>query len=159
MTRTIATLPDDIEELCLLRLGIQTRGWRAALWLRSLTRPIHASIQTALRSDSGLLHSESFRLGSGHHGFLQYWRSFQALEVWSHSEPHTTWWRDLNQRSRQREDVGIYHEVYLVPRRCCETIYLNCTSVGMSAFGVLGEPVGSRTTARDRLGLRNSPRY
>ena len=157
MKRLVATLPDDIDELCLLRLGIQARGLRAALWVRTITKSVRRSILDALRSNSGLLHSESFRLGIGHQGFLLYWRGFQDLETWARSEPHTTWWRALIDRSRRRSDVGVYHETFLVPRGQYETIYLNCSPVGMSAFCTLSEPVGVLTTARDRLGRRTPP--
>jgi hypothetical protein len=55
---------------------------------------------------------------------------------------------------RTRGDLGVYHEAFLVARRDVESIYLDCPPLGLAAFGATSEPVGPRTTARDRLGRR-----
>lgn len=153
MNRIIAKLPETVTELCLVRLGIQTRGLRALLYARTLARAIDRSATEAIASDAGLLHSERFLIGRGHFGVLQYWRSFEALDAWSHRPPHSEWWRAAMERIRTRDDFGIYHEAYLVPRDRVESIYVNCRPVGLAAFGTQGDPVGPSTTSRGRLGL------
>ncbi|WP_422927572.1 phenylacetaldoxime dehydratase family protein [Singulisphaera sp. PoT] len=153
MRRNIATLPDSVSELALIRLGIQARGWRALWFAAKLGKAIDRAVAEALKADTGLLHSERFTLGRGHFGLLQYWRSFEELEAWSRQAPHSDWWRDALARIRTRGDFGIYHESYLVPRERVESIYMECDSVGLSAFGKSGEPVGPATTSRGRLGL------
>lgn len=154
MNRKIATLPDSVAELCLIRLGIQVRKWTALPYARGLGKAIERSASEAIGANAGLFRSESFAFGFRHFGVLQYWRSFDDLEQWSRRPPHSEWWRAAVERMRTKGDFGIYHETYVVPRSSIESIYLNCEPVGLSAFGVLGEPVGKMTTSRDRLGRR-----
>jgi hypothetical protein len=150
--RVIATLPESIAELCLVRLGIQVRGLRALFYAIRLARAIDRSAAEAIASGAGLLHSERYSIGRNHFGVLQYWRRFEDLEAWSHRPPHSEWWRKALERMRTRGDLGIYHETFLVPRDRIETIYLDCAPAGLAVFGTPGEPVGTMTTSRGRLG-------
>lgn len=152
MKRLTARPPESVTELCLLRLGVQTRGLRAFFYAARLGRAIERSAAAAVATGAGLLHSETFRVGPGHFGVLQYWRSFDDLEAWSHRPPHADWWRGAVARMRDRADFGIYHETFLVPRDRVEAIYWGCRPTGLSAFGVTGEPVGPDTNSRGRLG-------
>ena len=154
MDRLVATLPESVEELCLVRLGLVVRKLRALRFAAKMGRAIERSAREAIGSGAGLLRSERFGLGWGHFGILQYWASYDALEGWSHRPPHSEWWREAQERMRERGDFGIYHETYLVPRSGFEAIYLNCPPVGISAFGQVGEAIGTMTTSRDRLGRR-----
>jgi hypothetical protein len=156
MQRTVAELPEAVPELCLIRLGFQIRRFTAFPLARRLARAIDRSAEEARAADAGLLLSERFRIAWNHFGVLQYWRGFDELEAWARREPHSSWWREAVERGRSREDFGLYHETFLVPRANIEAIYLDCRPVGLSAFGVPGEAVGSRTTSRDRLGRRAS---
>jgi hypothetical protein len=151
MNRLIARPPDSVTELCLLRLGLQTRGLRAFFYARRLGRAIEQSAAAAMASGARLLNSERFFIRPGHFGVLQYWRCFDDLETWSHRPPHSEWWRDAVERMRTKGDFGIYHETFLVPSDRIESIYLNCAPTGLSAFGTLGAPVGSDTNSRGRL--------
>ncbi|HEV3167442.1 MAG TPA: phenylacetaldoxime dehydratase family protein [Isosphaeraceae bacterium] len=155
MRRIVATLPDSVTELCLVRLGMQVHRLTAMAFAAKLGRAIDRSAGEAIGTGAGLLRSERFAMGWKHFGVLQYWRSFAELEAWSHKEPHVAWWRQAVERGRARGDFGIYHETFLVPRGQIETIYLGCQPVGLATFGAIGEPVGSLTTSRDRLGRRN----
>ena len=154
MQRAIATLPESVAELCLVRLGLQVRRWSALAYASRVGRAIDRSAEQAIREGAGLLHSERFAMGWRHFGVLQYWRAFDDLEQWSRRPPHAEWWREAVDRMRKRGDFGVYHETFLVPRAGIESIYLNCSPVGMAAFGEAGEPVGKMTTSRDRLGRR-----
>lgn len=154
MNRVVATLPESVAELCLVRMGIQARGLRAVRDAIRLGRAIDRSSRAATAEDAGLLRSERFVIGWNHFGFLQYWRSFDAMEAWSHRPPHADWWREAADRGRRRGDFGIYHETYLVPNDRLETIYLDCRPVGLGTFGTLNNASGPRTTGRDRLGRR-----
>ncbi len=154
MKRQSALLPDSVEELCLIRLGIQARRLAALPYVRRLARAIDQAAAEAIASSGGLLHSERFLIRWNHFGVLQYWKDFDALEAWSHRSPHSEWWRGLVDRARTKGDVGVYHETYLVPRRNIESIYLDCQAVGLSAFGTSADSVGALTTGRDRLGRR-----
>ena len=152
MKRVIATVPESVAELCLVRLGIQVRGLRALFYAIRLARAIDDAAAEAVVAGAGLLHSERFSIGRGHFGVLQYWRSFEDLEAWSHRPPHSEWWRKALERMRTKGDLGIYHETFLVPRDRVEAIYLDCEPAGLARFGTLGEPVGKMTASRGRLG-------
>lgn len=157
MQRCIARVPESIPELCLVRLGFVARRWTALGYARRLAREIDTAAAGARRDDAGLLHSERFTFGLRHYGVLQYWRSFEALDAWSHRPPHSEWWRQAVDRMRRKGDFGLYHEAYLVPRSQVESIYLDCpTPIGLATFGLPGEPVGPLTTSRDRLGRRST---
>ena len=154
MQRVVARPPDQVEELCLVRLGLVVRKLAAWPYASRLAREIDRAANEAKVSKAGMLSSERFRLGWGHFGVLQYWSSFEELDEWSHRPPHAEWWRGALERMRSREDFGIYHETYLVPKAGIESIYLNSPRVGLASFGITGEAVGSSTTSRDRLGRR-----
>ena len=89
MQRKIATLPDSVTELCLVRLGLQVRKFTAWPYVRRLGKAIDRSSKEALAADVGLLHSEQFFISWNHFGSLQYWRTFDAMEQWSHRPPHS----------------------------------------------------------------------
>ncbi|WP_406697703.1 phenylacetaldoxime dehydratase family protein [Singulisphaera sp. Ch08] len=152
MQRVIATLPESMAELCLVRLGIQVRSVRALFYVIRLARAIDRAAAEAIAGGAGLLHSERYSIDRKHFGVLQYWRSFEDLEAWSHRPPHSEWWRHALERMRTKGDLGIYHETFLVPRDRIESIYLDCAPVGLAVFGTTGEPVGSMTASRGRLG-------
>jgi hypothetical protein len=154
MNRVVAWLPDDVEELCVIRLGLVVRKLSAFRYLSKVRKAIEQSAIEAKAADAGLLNSERYLVSWNHFGFLQYWRSFQALEDWSHQPPHSLWWREALERLRTKGDFGIYHETFLIPRTNIESIYLDCPPIGIASFGVTGEAVGPSTTSRDRLGRR-----
>ena len=151
MNRTSARLPDDISELCLIRLGVQSRKISALPYLFRLGRAIERSSREAIAAGAGLLHSDLFRIAWNHFGVLQYWRSFEELEAWSHTSPHADWWREASERLRTKADFAIYHETFLVPRDSIESIYMNALPTGLLAFGATGEPAGLDANSRGRL--------
>lgn len=156
MDRRTASLPEAISELALLRLGLQARGFLARRFARGILLEIAREARRVWIQEAGLLHSESFTLGRGHYGVLQYWRSFEDLEDWTRRNTHTGWWRSSVERMRTRGDLGVYHELYLVQRHDLESIFIDCWPAGLAAFGVPGEPVGPMTTSRGRLGRSRS---
>ncbi|MDR3620030.1 MAG: phenylacetaldoxime dehydratase family protein [Paludisphaera borealis] len=153
MRRVVASLPDGTAELCLVRMGFQVRGLSGWFHARTLRAAIARDADRAVAEGAGLLGSEPFTIARGHFGVLQYWRSFDALDAWSHRPPHSEWWRAAVDRMRRKQDLGVYHEVFLVPAANLESIYLDCEPAGLARFGKLGEPVGPSTTARGRLGM------
>jgi hypothetical protein len=157
MKRIIATLPEAIAELCLIRVGLQCRGFGARLYGLRLGRAIARASAEAVATGAGLLCSERFAIDRGHFGVLQYWRSFDELEAWSRRPPHSEWWRGAVERMRTKGDFGIYHETFLVPRDRIEAIALDCAPAGLATFGTIGAPVGPQTTSRGRLGTFREP--
>ncbi len=151
MKREIASLPEGVEELCLVRLGIQVRKLSAVPYAFRLKRAIERDAVAARTSGAGLLDSITYSISWNHFGVLQYWRSFDDLEAWSHRSPHAEWWRVAAERLRTKQDFGIYHETFLVPRDRIESIYMNTLPTGLLAFGVVGEPAGRDANGRGRL--------
>jgi hypothetical protein len=157
MTRLVITLPDSLEEMAVVRIGFIAHSVSSWFYLLSLGGPIDKSVEQAKAKDAGLLSSEMFRFSISHVGILQYWRSFEELESWSHSEPHAHWWKEAVERSRKKADFVVYHESYLVPKANFESIYLNLRPedrVGATSFGESKEAIGPLTASRDRLGRR-----
>ncbi len=152
MNRVIAHLPESMPELCLVRLGIQVKSPTAWLYARRLRLAIAADARRAIAAGTGLLNSESYAITLNHFGVLQYWRSFDELETWTHRPPHSEWWRAAVERMRLKRDIGIYHETFLVRAADIESISKNCQPAGLETFGLRGEPVGPNTTSRGRLG-------
>lgn len=152
MHSVVAHPPESVAELCLIRVGIQVKGLSAWIYARRLKSAITAEVRRALAADVGLLNSEPFTISINHFGFLQYWRSFGELDAWSRRPPHSEWWRSAVERMRVRQDLGIYHETFLVRPSDIEAIYLDCRPTGLGRFGTLGAPVGPMTTSRGRLG-------
>ncbi len=153
MQRVIGRLPDSIQELCLLRLGIQVRRFTGIVYANRVGRAIGRASGEAIAQGAGLLLSERFWIAPGHFGVLQYWRTFEEMETWTRRPPHSDWWAEAVARMRTRADFGIYHETFLVPRDRIESIYLNCQPTGLAAFGTTGEAVGADTNSRGRLKL------
>ncbi len=154
MNRVVAVLPESVEELCLVKLGLMVRKIRALPFAIGIGRAIARAAGEATKAGAGLLRSEGLLADQRHFVILQYWASFGQLEAWSHRPPHSDWWKLAVERMRTKGDFGIYHETYLVPRAGVESIYLNCPPTGLASFGTSGEAVGKMTTSRDRLGRR-----
>ena len=151
MKRVIARLPRSMSELCLVRLGIQVKSPAAWLFARRLRSAITTDSRRAIAQGAGLLNSETFAIAINHFGVLQYWRSFDELETWTHRSPHSEWWGSAVERMRLKRDFGIYHETFLVRPADIESISMNCRPAGLETFGELAEPVGPDTTSRGRL--------
>jgi len=153
MNRVVAALPDSVEELCLVRIGLMVLKPTAAWFALRMVRAIDAASQ---QPEIGLLRSERWFAGLGHFVLFQYWASYDQLEAWSHQAPHSEWWQKANERMRTKRDFAVYHETYLVSRDCVESIYLDCPTVGLASFGKTSAAEGGMTTSRDRLGRRTA---
>jgi hypothetical protein len=85
---------------------------------------------------------------------VQYWRSFEHLEAYSHSRDHLHLpaWAAFNKRVGYADgDVGIWHETYLVQAGAYEAIYGGMPAFGLGKVGRLVPINGSRDSARGRL--------
>ncbi|GAA5265166.1 hypothetical protein ACOSOMT5_P1591 [Acidiphilium sp. MT5] len=135
----------DYPNLTVVILGMKvTRlvGVRTLLGLgRSISAMAHA------RPD-GLLHHETFLWRLDHVGIRQYWRDFEALERFTRSEPHKSWWRNF---SRDPAGTGFWHEAYQRGGGM-EGIYLGMPQkLGLSTFAPLRARKGTYASSRQRL--------
>jgi hypothetical protein len=126
------------------------RAWRQ--WL-----PVAKAMGPMLRElsadpDSGLLGFRSF-FGLRTTTLLQYWESAEKLQAFANDpgRKHRPAWTAFYKLSYKGNNVGIWHETYVVPAGNFETIYGNMPLLGLGTVsGVI--PVNSRgETAADRL--------
>ena len=54
MQRQVATLPESMSELCLIRVGFQVKRWSALAYVRGLGQAIDRAAAHAIRDRAGL---------------------------------------------------------------------------------------------------------
>ena len=92
--------------------------------------------------------------GLGLGGIVQYWRSFDHLEAYARDPAlrHAPAWAAFNKAVRgSREDVGIWHETYLVKAGQYEAVYSGMPPHGLGRVSRLVPATGNREAARQRL--------
>ena len=57
--------------------------------------------------------------------FIMYFRDVEGLEAFAHGPSHRAGWDYYNKMGFKH--IGFMHEVFNVPRRMYESVYLNCT--------------------------------
>lgn len=99
--------------------------------------------------DGLLLHENLlFSLFPAHLGMRQYWRDFAALEAWTRSDPHRSWWKNF---LRDSGGTGFWHETYRMTGGI-EAIYDDMrVPVGMMRFAPTALARGGMFSARRRL--------
>ncbi len=91
---------------------------------------------------------------------VQYWRSFEDLEVYALSKDKEHWpaWANFNKQiSNSRGDVGIWHETYKVRAGEYEAIYSGMPAFGLGEVGKLSPISGRKDSARGRLVESSQP--
>lgn len=104
--------------------------------------------------DGGLL-AHDLKLGLRNHEVVQYWRSFDHLREYAldPERRHAQAMQRFVGAVRERDDVGLWHETYLVRAGEYETVYTNMPPIGLGNAGRLVPATGRRNTAAGRLGL------
>jgi hypothetical protein len=94
------------------------------------------------------------RRSIGNFGYVrQYWRDFEALERFTRSEPHKSWWRKF---SRDQAGTGFWHEAYQRGGGM-EGIYLGMPqTLGFGTFAPLRPRKGNYASSRQRLNQKVS---
>ena len=132
------------------------KWWKPSSFLQPLTamRPMLMELKAA-GPESGLLHFER----PGRFTFIQYWRSFEHLEAYARNPDQKHWpaWVEFNRRFKgRRDDVGIWHETYLVKAGQYEAIYSGVPPSGLAVAGRHASVVEASDSARKRLGSRTA---
>ncbi|MBY5162005.1 DUF4188 domain-containing protein [Salsipaludibacter albus] len=141
------------EPMAVFLIGMRVnRPWNPRRWWW-VTKAMPAMLAAlADVPELGLRHVEQFTRGRTSLS-LQYWESPQALMAFAadRDNPHLEAWRRFNRELADRDDVGIWHETYVVEPGDYEGIYVNMPLFGMAAAA--GRvPVGTRSgRARQRL--------
>ncbi|MFI5710212.1 DUF4188 domain-containing protein [Kribbella sp. NPDC051620] len=140
-------------EIVVFVIGFRVNKLRAfRQWL-----PVALAMGPMLRElsadkDSGLLGFRTFP-GLRTTTMIQYWESAEKLQAFANDpgRTHRPAWTNFFKYAYQGNNVGIYHETYIVPAGHTETIYGNMPPTGLGAVtGVV--PVNKRgNTAAERL--------
>lgn len=141
------------EPLAVFLIGMRVnRPWKVRRWWW-VSQAMPAMMQSlADDPDLGLLHVENFTRGRTTLS-LQYWASTDHLMRFAtdRDNPHLEAWRRWNRELARTDDVGIWHETYLVEPGRFEGIYGNMPLFGMAA-ATERVAVGPRSDrARQRL--------
>jgi len=126
------------------------KWWKLHKWL-----PVAAAMGRMLRELE--THPEIGCLGYtrlGRTTLVQYWRSFDHLEAYARNADNEHWpaWAAFNKHFKHsREDLGIWHETYLIAPGRYECVYSGMPPFGLGRAGRLVPATGHRLAARDRL--------
>lgn len=141
------------QEVVVFLIGMRVnklRAWRQ--WV-----PVSKAMVPMLREltadpDSGLLGFRSFA-GRRTTTMLQYWESTEKLQAFANDpdRTHRPAWTAFYQLAARGNNVGIWHETYVVPAGNFETVYRSMPLFGLGEVaGVV--PVNRRgRTAAERL--------
>jgi len=127
------------------------KPWKVHRWW-----PVFTAMPRMIREleragpETGFLGHNGLGLG----GIVQYWRSFDHLEAYARdlARRHAPAWAAFNKAVRgSREDVGIWHETYLVKAGQYEAVYSGMPPHGLGRVSRLVPATGNREAARQRL--------
>lgn len=131
-------------------IGARVNKW----WLLPFALPVLLAMPKMLKEllrdpDSGLLGVQPLGLG----GMVQYWRSADDLVRYANdrSRTHRPTARRFFQKIFKSRALGVWHELYVVPRGHYETLYINMPRFGLGQLGPLVEARGELATTRHRL--------
>jgi fumigallin biosynthesis monooxygenase-like protein len=133
-------------DLVVIYLGMRVNAFFGLKTLLGLGPQIKGSV--AAKPDGLLLHEDLiFSLVPVHAGMRQYWRDWESLERWAHSEPHRLWWQKFLKDSG---GTGFWHETYFM-RGGMESIYDDMPKpIGMLNFAPVKPARGPMFSARTR---------
>ncbi|OGE30963.1 hypothetical protein A2631_04760 [Candidatus Daviesbacteria bacterium RIFCSPHIGHO2_01_FULL_44_29] len=109
----------------------------------------------SIHREKGLLHYEVF-IYLGGFGVIQYWRSFDELHKFANNPKDEHVKSRRNYYARNSQDVGIWHETYLIDPKDVESIYINTPTLGLGKAFKLTKVTGQTDTAKQRLKKRLS---
>lgn len=119
------------------------KWWPAAMAMPKMIKELEA------QPESGFLgHTSGSKVS------IQYWRSFKHLDAYAKNKnaAHLPAWRAFNRSiAKNRGDVGIWHETYLINAGAYETIYSGMPPFGLGKAGTLTPAVGSKESAKGRI--------
>lgn len=148
--RQVAAYDQDV---VVFLLGMRINSLRALRTWVPVGKSMGPMLAELMRDpDSGLL---GFRTLASWRSvtLIQYWESVEKLHAFANDaqRTHRPAWTEFYRRAYKRQDVGIWHETYVVPAHTIESIYVNMPPLGLGKVaGVV--PVKSRgETAAERL--------
>lgn len=108
--------------------------------------------ELAENPELGMLHAQDF-YAYPDLMTVQYWRSFEHLERYARAREHQHLpaWQNFYKTIGMNDDVGIWHETYLVKAGQYEAIYGSVPAMGLGLAGTLFDAVGAKQDARQRI--------
>ena len=159
--RMTCSYQDNREDLVVFLIGIRmNQTWKltknAAEAGQAMRRML---LELEQNPHLGCLGTESY-VGDNADGsttlVVQYWQSPDHLRRWAQSSQseHYHPWRQLMKLGRETDELGFWHETFLVRGGEYETVYVNCPAFHLAAArGVTVEPAeGKKATMLGRLG-------
>lgn len=141
-------------EFVLFLIGIRlNKPWKLS-WLSVFQAMPRMLRELEQNPALGLLHART-HFGFPNSMLVQYWRSFDQLTAYANSRDnaHLPAWTAFNRAVGRSGDVGIWHETYRISAGHTESIYVNMPKYGLGLAGTLHDSVGSRASAKRRMGL------
>lgn len=141
-------------DFVVFRIGMRVNTlWKVHKWLPVFRAMPKMLDELEADPDSGLLGYDT-KLGIRNHELVQYWRSFEKLREYAldSNARHVPAMQRTNEQMRESDDVGIWHETYLVQNDAYETVYNNVPPTGLGKVGTLFPTTERRRTAAGRLG-------
>jgi len=128
------------------------KWWPVAMAMGPMVRELQA------HPEKGMLHADIYVYWRGA-SLVQYWRSFEDLERFARepSQLHLPAWSRFNKSICADGSVGIWHETFLVQAGQYESVYGNMPRRGLALAGQHLPAVGSKETAKRRLGMPGDP--
>ena len=122
-------------------MGVRVnRWWKIWSWWPVLRTFKKILKELRLKPELGLLNIEVF--WGNPVVTLQVWRSYEDLVSFAKDTEglHLPAWKNFMQHLNKTEDVGIFHELYVVDEKNCEAIYNHMPRFGLGKIAPL-EPV------------------
>lgn len=144
-----------------MRLGMRiNRLWKPHKWLPLIRANLAMLDELEANPDIGMLAYDT-KLGIRNFENVLYWNSFEDLRSWAFDPDasHAPTMKGTMDRMAASDDVGIWHELYLIDDASYETVYYNTLPVGLGRAGTLHPTEGYRRTAAGRLGMTDGEDY
>ncbi|MCW4645647.1 DUF4188 domain-containing protein [Bacillus safensis] len=148
---------DNSDSIVVFIIGMRiNKRWAIHQWL-----PVFMAMPGMIKElythqdELGFLGTENY-FGLRTTAMIQYWKSTDDLLAYAKLEKHLAAWKEFNQRARNNDAVGIYHETYQIQAGSYESIYVNMPSYGL---GQAKPPISisnGQQTAKERLNTTNS---
>ena len=139
--RMTSTAPEGtVVFLIGMRINTPWKPWR--WWPVSKQMPLMLK-ELMSRPELGLLQASTFVSGLTVLT-VQYWKSAEQLNAYAtdRERAHLPAWREFNRRLKNNDDVGVFHETYVLGTH--ETVYVNMPA-GYGLAGATGSaPVAAR---------------
>ena len=141
-------------DFVVFRIGMRANVlWKVHRWLPVFLAMPRMLSELEADPESGLLGYQT-DFGVRTVTMTQYWRSFEDLREYARDSDgeHLPAWQRYNQEFGSSDDVGIWHETFLVREDEYEAVYNNMPPYGLGDVAELIPASGREETAAGRLG-------